>query len=204
MTESNQLPAFDGLCDQLLPLGALKSPSELHGYLCGKLCGGMRMTESAWLNAVWNFLDLVGESVEESLQGDVRMSVCQLYRASLEQLEDDGYGLTLLLPDDDADLDQRIAALGQWCGGFLSGFGSAEIAPDQQLSASATEAIRDFAAIVQVGIGEENEEEETDDELERHYMEIVEYVRMATLTLLMEMGNSAKDDATLPDIQHLH
>ncbi len=50
MTDSTLLPLnFDDLCDLLVPLGTINSPSELHGLLCGKLCGGAQLGEIPWL-----------------------------------------------------------------------------------------------------------------------------------------------------------
>ncbi len=177
MTQTHPIIPFDELCDLLMPLGALNSPAELHGMLCGKLSGGQRLDTGAWARIAWDFLDLPGDP-----QGEAGMAIAQLYNASLRQLNDDDLGLSLLLPNDDVDLDQRTLALGQWCHGFLSGFGSAGIEGDCKLSAEASDALRDFAAIVQVGAEEDSEEAEGD------YTELVEYVRMATLSLFMEFG----------------
>ncbi|TQV69698.1 UPF0149 family protein [Exilibacterium tricleocarpae] len=189
MSDLDHLMAFDDLCDVLLPLGALNSPAELHGLLCGKLSGGARLDGQRWLAVAWEFLDLAGEAA-----GAAAIALEQLHAVTLAQLQDDGFGLELQLPDDDTELEQRLTALSQWCHGFLSGFGSAGIDGRQQLSADASDALRDFAAIVQIGTDEED-----DDEAEAQYMQLVEYVRMATLTLFMEFA--AAEPAPVSDRQ---
>lgn len=169
---------FDDLADLLLPQGSLNSPSELHGWLCGKLCGGVRLDEGEWLAQAWEFLDAVGGADREA-----REAVADLYRVTLAQFNDETFGLQLMLPDDETDLDQRVEALGQWCHGFLSGFGSSGLDGNSQFSADAADSLRDLAQIVQAGLDEtELEEAETD------FIEIAEYVRMAVLTLFADFG----------------
>ncbi len=190
MSESDHLMAFDDLADMLLPLGAVNSPAELHGMLCGRLSGGAPLQVQQWLRLAWEFLDLSGEA-----GGEAALVLQQLHRVTQAQLRDEEFGLELQLPDDDTDLDQRLAALSQWCHGFLSGFGSAGIAGDRQLSADASDALRDFAAIVQISA-----DEEADEESESHYMELVEYVRMATLTLFLEFAAEAPPEPAAPQL----
>ncbi len=180
MNEIEALIPFDDLADLLLPMGSLNSPSELHGWLCGKLCGGARLEEADWLDQAWEFLDVVGGASTEA-----REAVAHLYVTTLAQFDDEQFGLQLLLPDDETDLDQRVQALGQWCHGFLSGFGSAGIDGESQFSANAADALRDLAAIVQAGLGDEDADE---DDAEGDFIEIAEYVRMATLSLHADFG----------------
>jgi len=185
------LPVFDEFCDQLLPLGAITSPSELHGLLCGKLCGGERMPLGIWESTAWEFLDVVGDP------GDVISSmVTSLYSVTLQQLNSDNFDLQLLLPDDDVELGQRLQALGQWCHGFLSGIGSAGIAGESELSADAADSLRDFAAIVQIGVDDDCEEQQA----EGDFVEVSEYVKVAALNLYMEFG--IKSDGEPPTQLH--
>ncbi|MCY1558840.1 hypothetical protein D9M68_958120 [compost metagenome] len=87
--------------------------------------------------------------------------------------------MVLLLPSDDAPLRERAAALGQWCQGFLGGFGLT--ARDSALSAEAMEVLQDLSAIAQV----QNALEESEDG-ENDYMEVMEYLRVALLLLFSE------------------
>lgn len=188
-TDSAQptLPDFDDLCSQLIPLGALLSPAELHGMLCGKLSGGARPEPDQWLALVSDFMDLAQE-----MPGDTRDTMLQMYQSSLAQLSDSNFSFTLLLPSDDSELALRTDALGQWCHGYLSGFGSSGISGESNLSAEVADALRDLAAIAQVDVGNDDDSEDS----EVNLMEISEYVRLAALTVYMECGQTT---ATSPD-----
>lgn len=183
MTNQQQLPLFDEFCDILFPLGVVIGPAELHGMLCGRLCGGQVLTETQWGQAAEAFLEL-----SHSPQGELSILLDQLYQASVFQLADENLSFQLLLPDDDLDLGQRSEALGQWCHGFLTGFGNSGIDGNQKLSTDSSEALRDIAAIVQINADDD------DEEAERNYVEIIEYVRMAALNLYEEFSGETDGD----------
>jgi len=168
---------FDDFCELLIPYGALNSPAELHGTLCGKLCGGANMNQEQWRSMAIESLDLAEQANTELLE-----QVDALYNSTKAQLESGDYNLALLLPDDDNDLEQQTQALAQWCNGFLLGFGSAGIDPDSQFSSENADALRDFASIVQAEIDEELDE----DEQEGDFIELVEYVRIVALNFFEE------------------
>ena len=101
--------------------------------------------------------------------------------------------VVLLLPTDDAPLADRAAALGQWCQGFLHGFGVN--AGGLELSTDAKEVLQDLAAISQVQDAlEESEDGEGD------YMEVMEYLRVAPLLLFTETRKSAEPVAAKPSL----
>ena len=84
----------------------------------------------------------------------------------------------------EAPLAERAKALGQWCQGFLDGFGM--VVGNAPLSAEAMEVLQDLSAIAQVQSGlEESEDGESD------YMEVMEYLRVAPLLLFAECGKPA-------------
>ena len=189
MTEQSLAPTainFDDFCNLIAPLGAINSPSELHGLLCGKLSGGAELTEIRWLLDAVEFLDFT-----QAPDAKVREALTNLYHISVHQLRD-GFGLTLLLPDDDSELSQRTATLGQWCYGFLTGFGSAG-KTDRILAEDAEDGLRDLAAISQIAIEDGDESHEAD------YMEVTEYVRQVAVSLFLEYAaqtNKVSDTAT--------
>lgn len=179
---------FDDFCNLLLPYGALSSPSELHGLLCGKLCGGARLSRDEWLRAAWEFLD-----VTETPDGQANDEVGVLLDVTLEQLNSGDYNMQLLLPDDDTDLEQRTQALSQWCHGFLTGFGSSGIDPETQFSSDNADALRDMAAIVQAAVSDEDDDEEQ----ESGYYDLVEYVRMVAMNFYAEHHVDEENPPTL-------
>jgi len=189
MSNIETLISYEEMNHLMVPLGALNSPSELHGMLCGKLCGGQRMNADEWMEEALSFLDVITNE-EEGVVGDPegrgQQALARLYSVALSQLEDSNYGFDLMLPTDEAALDLRTAALGEWCHGFLSGFGSAGLDPKAKFSEDAADALRDLAAIVGIGDGAD----EDDADAESNFVEIVEYVRMAILTLYVDFGQS--------------
>jgi uncharacterized protein YgfB (UPF0149 family) len=113
----------------------------------------------------------------------------RLYAVTAAALEDDEFDFHPLLPDDDAELGPRTAALGAWCRGFLAGFADAGAVAEQRGSAlpgSVGEVLKDFAAIASAAVDEDASEEES----ENSYAELVEYLRFAALNVYMDnMGS---------------
>ncbi|GGD06428.1 UPF0149 family protein [Halopseudomonas salina] len=176
---------FDRYAQLFTDLGAAAFPAELHGHLVGRLSAGARYDHGTWLNVAQELLDTRGTLSEAG-----KVQLILLHDASLAELTGTGFDITLLLPDDGATVDRRTQALGQWCEGFLGGFGLVE--RNNELSEEADSALRDFAAIAQVQTDlEESEANEVD------YMEVMEYVRMAVLMLFSEC-QPASDSETKP------
>lgn len=195
MSGTETLIAFEDLNHLLVPLGALNSPSELHGMLCGKFCGGERLDAEQWQVEALSFLDLI-TSEDGTLEGDAygatQTAIARLYHVVLAQLQDADLRFQLLQPRDDAELQDRTNALGEWCHGFLTGFGSSGLAGTTKFSEDCADALRDFAAIVSIGDGEGDAEDAEND-----FFEISEYVRMATLTLFNEHGWTETEKAAI-------
>lgn len=181
---------FDRYVQLFNNLGAAGFPAELHGHLVGRLAAGARYDHGAWLNVASELLDARGTLSEAG-----KVQFIQLYDASMAELAGSGFAVTLLLPDDSATVDHRTQALGQWCEGFLGGFGLVE--RQAELSEEADSALHDFAAIAQVQADlEESEANEVD------FMEVMEYVRMAVLMISSECQPAADKQPTPPASLH--
>lgn len=182
---------YENLNHLIIPKGALNSAAELHGMLCGKLCGGAQPSTQEWQQDALEFLDLA-----EGADGEILAALEALRAESVAQLQSSEFGFVLMLPGDDAELDLRASALGEWCHGFLSGFGSAGVKPETDIPADAAEALRDMAAIVQIEVDGSSEEDEAG------FFDVAEYVRMAALSLFLEFnplaaGAASADSSTL-------
>ncbi len=187
-------PSFDDLADELVVLGSDVSPAELHGVIVGRICGGMRYSTSAWVQSAFKFLELplaVGNTSETA-----NPVLVSLYAVSLQQLESNLFELTILLPEDDVDIEQRVVAMSRWCEGFLMGFGTSGVTGDTRLSAETSEALRDFAEFVQIDPGQA--------ESESDLMELVEYIRAAALTIFAEIGAGTEGASEQVSSQQLH
>lgn len=186
----------DDLADLFLAIAALHAPAELHGYASGFLALGGRLERDAWLQHCVDFLDCESPNPE---QGDALYDV---YRAALAVLDSQELAFTPLLPDDTFDLDQRVASLGQWCQGFLTGFAMAgrqrSVALDQH-SEILSEALNDLAAIAQVSADEEGLEEG-----EQDFFAVCEYVRVAAMSIFVECNAANLETAPPPGSPRLH
>ncbi|MEO4048569.1 YecA family protein [Pseudomonas sp. CAU 1711] len=168
-TSSSPYSAFAAL---LTSSGKSVSPAELHGLLLGRSCAGAGFEADAWLSDAAELLG--GEPAD-----NVRQALIGLQEMVKGELSGSDITLVLLLPGDDASLAERAKALGQWCQGFLDGFGM--VVGNAALSAEAMEVLQDLSAIAQVQGGlEESEDGEND------YMEVMEYLRVAPLLLFAE------------------
>ena len=157
------------------------SPAELHGLLLGRSCAGAGFDAEGWLADAAQLLE-----VEPS--DNVRNALIGLQEMVKGELTSDDITVVLLLPGDDLPLTDRAAALGQWCQGFISGFGLN--AGGKELSTEAKEVLQDLVAISQVQDAlEESEDGEND------YMEVMEYLRVAPLLLYTELAKSAEPAA---------
>lgn len=152
--------------------GHTVSPAELHGLLLGRSCAGAGFEIDSWLV---DAAELLGAAPEDG----VRQALIGLQEMVKNELTGVDVTVVLLLPSDDAPLSARAVALGQWCQGFLGGFGLT--ARDSALSAEAMEVLQDLSAISQV----QNALDESDDG-EQDYMEVMEYLRVAPLLLFSE------------------
>lgn len=174
---------FDELANHLLEQGAASSPAELHGCLCGLLCSGAPASAEFGLDALQQTLDL-------SAHGELAGQVMQLYGASAAALADEEFSFHLLLPGDDTELAARTAALAGWCRAFLAGMAYGNAALEEGAAAWSSEGreiLEDIAAMVDAGVDDDDDE----DEAEGSFMEIVEYLRFATLNLFMERSEGA-------------
>ncbi len=175
---------FEQLADLFVELGVFASPSELHGLLCGQLAGGVADAEQDWLDRAASYLE---RKRIDSEQGKVAM--LNLYTWTKQQLQGVGFELELVLPDDETDLSLRAESIGLWCQGFLAAFGVDSLS---KLSEEARETVNDFSEIVRIGA----EQLEDCDDNEQDLMQIIEYVRMATILVYSEVHENQSDAAT--------
>jgi uncharacterized protein YgfB (UPF0149 family) len=152
------------------------SPAELHGLLTGQLCSGVVAPDPEDL----------GGLMEQSQHRVpvVHKLIERLLGETTEQLAHLDYHFHPLLPPDEASLQDRVNALGAWCDGFMVGFAAGYIRPDSALSPEAREILGDFGQFAAIS----DDGQDLSDQDEVDYMELVEYVRMAAITLFQQLG----------------
>ncbi|UUY09716.1 YecA family protein [Pseudomonas sp. J452] len=184
MTSSNS--PYSAFAALLASSGKPVSPAELHGLLLGRSCAGAGFEPEAWIQ---DAVELLGDEPADN----VRQALIGLQEMVKGELTSTDITVVLLLPSDDAPLIERAQALGQWCQGFLDGFGM--ILGSTALSGEAMEVLQDLSAIAQVQSAlEESEDGEND------YMEVMEYLRVAPLLLFTECAKLAPVAAAKPSL----
>ncbi len=164
------------------------SPAELHGLLLGRSAAGAGFDHDSWLADAAELIQSDNE-----INDNVRNALIGLQEMVKGELTSSDMTVVLLLPTDDAPLTERAIALGEWCQGFLSGFGLNY--RDNALSTEGKEVLQDLAAISQVQDAlEESEDAETD------YMQVMEYLRVAPLLLFTETKKTVEPAAAKPSL----
>ena len=182
---------FDEFAGHLLEQGLQASPAELHGCLCGLLAGGAASQAEVGLAAV-------NQALELDLHGELAHQVMQLYISTAASLRDEEFNFYPLLPDDDVEIAVRTAALAGWCESFLVGYAQAGTARDRQpeaLPGDSSEILADFAAIAEAEVDASEDEEES----ERSYAELIEYVRFAAINVFTDTGAEALAEEPSPE-----
>jgi len=154
----------------------MATPAELHGVLCGMLCGGAPIRRDAWLQ---EFNELVNDGV--ALPVAVNAWLEALFAATLEGLTLQA-GLQLLLPEDDESLEDRLLAMSDWAQAFLAGF--AVIQRDlSHASDELQEMLSDISDITQL-----EQEMDEDPETEESYIVIYEHLKLGAMMAFEEFG----------------
>ncbi len=170
---------IDALSRALQNLEADLSPSESHGALTGMLCAKAGAVKQEWLKSLAPNLaagDLLAREALELLG--------TLYDATQQRLNDPTLEFQPLLPPDEASLETRLAALAEWCQGFLMGMSEGGITDIDRLPTDSAEILRDLVEISRADAYELGEGEED----EKAYAELLEYVRTGVLLINEELN----------------
>ena len=164
---------FHELALTLQQARALADLPEAHGTLVGALCAGQGFTLEHWLREIF-------PEAKPGIAAAGMQSLFDWTRSSLAASE----LLEPLLPADDAPIGERAQALGEWCQGFLYGLGTSTLPDPEHLPESVAEVVRDLTAITRVDADPDESEEEN----EQAYAELVEFVRVAVQLLHEELA----------------
>jgi len=165
-------------------LGA--SASEVHGVICGLICGGINVENGSWYGA---FNDLMNDGL--ALPIDLKKALQQLFDTSSNEFVSGEYQVKLLLADDDQPLSEQAKSLAQWSESFMTGFAIGNES-GSALSKEIKEALSDLSQISQIDTDIDDDEASA-----RSLDEIGEYVRMSAMLCYSELGHKpdlAKDN----------
>lgn len=164
---------------------------ECHGTLAGLFCAKGELKPEEWVEYIGKGLD-----ANNLLQREALAAFKMLFEVTRDQLNDSVLDFHPLLPEDEADVEERIEALGQWCQGFLLGLSAGDIADIDKLPGDSGEILRDLVEIARAGSYELDGGEED----EESYQQLLEYVRTGVLLLNEELHPTKappRDDVTL-------
>jgi yecA family protein len=179
MSDSFTLPSYSRFEQALESIGLDLGASEIHGVLCGLICAGTAQAHIEWIEELFK-----ERSADDLLVGEARQMLGQLYLASRQQIGDEGLEFIPLLPDDDEPLARRAEALVEWCEGYLYGLGMAGVT-EQQLLGDAKEALKDISEFTRLDLDALQE----GDSDESAYMQLQEFLRVATLLIREELAS---------------
>jgi hypothetical protein len=184
--EEIQDSQFDWLANIYNSHGAINHPSELHGLMVGEIVGSLRRTASDWLNQVLEHMGV--ESLDNKRYANITEDLLGFYTHSLENMDKDSSSFVLLLPDDDYALSERIESLVVWVQGFLEGIAISASERLQSMGSELQEILKDFVEICQI-----DTRVEQDEEGEKEFFEISEYIRIGVLNLYAELNEPVVD-----------
>jgi uncharacterized protein YgfB (UPF0149 family) len=176
------MPSWEEAADQMFNAGVTVNPSTLHGALVGLLGAGFSPDSEQHFDATVAALE---HALSVDFTGDTVDFISRLSLATLSAILDSDFAFRPLIPEDDDPLEDRLASVSEWARGFLSGFTqgiSAREAAGDPVPSLTAEALKDFAAIAQL----ETDEPESED-AERHLEELIEYLRVAAITIVTDM-----------------
>jgi hypothetical protein len=163
--------------------------SQVHGLICGILCGNPKST------AAWEELVTGGKETPKTHE-----LLQLLYDTSAQQLDEFLFETQLILPLDDEALPQRAEALTLWCQGFLTGLKLVQVQIVDREASEVTEAINDIIEIAKMNYDEVVASEED----EAAYVELVEYVRVAVILIYQDLREAETTKKTTSSSNHLH
>ena len=187
-------PDYDLVNEAILRCECEQDAAEQHGQLCAIL----NLLESTSLDQ-WLDIALPNGDKNNALHAETRSILAEIYQLTIETIDAEDFAFQLLLPDDDASLENRLQALSHWCQGYLMGITYAGITDIEKLPSNLPEIVRDFVEISRA----ESFDVEGNEEDEASYLEISEFVRMGTLLFRVEFKQFLQQQAK-PDAEQRH
>ena len=174
MLEQNQLPSYAEVITKLNCEKQPNLPAELHGFMCGILCGLVDTHSDIGFKTVLARLE-----EEEIGSSESKTCLATLMLLTAQQLQDADFSFQLLLPGDEISLEVKVAGLAAWCQSFLSGLGMTNMSDRILQNAIIKEAMHDISEISKTKCSDDLSKEES----ESAFFELVEFIRMAVLLI---------------------
>jgi uncharacterized protein YgfB (UPF0149 family) len=177
-SDSDSVPDYASLVSTLQRCAVVYSPSGAHGFALGLLIAGVPDPSKAWAEELYSDLDPA-----DVLAGECRAALDRLFSAVFVAADAAPMQLALLLPQDIEVNAQRLAAVRDWCDGFLFGFGLGGKVSSAGLSQAGSDFLRDITEFTRLDTGDVENSAENQAAL----IDIEEYLREGVLLLRDEM-----------------
>lgn len=174
---------YDEINDALKRIGVEQDAAEIHGALCGLFCTIGGLTVAFWLDNTLTDSPEDDALTIDTLSNESRSILTLLFSETEKQLSGKGFDFQPFLPDDDAGLYSRVEALSHWCQGFLFGLSQGGLTDPDGLPGELPEIVKDIVEISRA----ESYELDDDDQDEKDYMELIEFVRVSVQLFVDEM-----------------
>jgi len=179
------LPDYATVAAALARCGLPQGPAEVQGFALGLLIGSVPEPLKVWQQELYSEFDPA-----DVLAGECRVILDRVFASVFAAQHDAPLQLTLLLPQDILVDAARLAAVRDWCQGFLFGFGLGGAALAGRLSQSARDLLRDITEFTRL----DTENVENTEENQAALIEIEEYLREGVMLIRDELGNERASD----------
>ena len=169
------------LNQQLKSAGIGINATELHGFLSGLICGGLK--DQSWLPLLYQF-----SNDNHAYPTSLIQPITEIYEQTGKTLGDvEGFDFELGLTEDES-VFARADSLSDWANQFLLGLGLVQTELGKE-KGEIGEAVDDLQDICQLGYEEDDDEEELAEALE----EIIEYVRTIAMLFYTHFNDDAQE-----------
>ncbi|WP_049236646.1 UPF0149 family protein [Moraxella canis] len=160
------------------------SISELHGIMTGIMTACHAPDTDGWVRLL--------EEMSFAMPSEAALELLTEYAEDVSfalKDKDDAYGYEPLVPDDEHELYERVLALKDWAGGYITGIGVAGVT----LSADENELIRTLMEIAAIRL----DDEESLEGGEEMWLQLFEFARMVPVSLATRQRQDVKNLALL-------
>lgn len=186
MSHQIELVTFYDLCQHMLDIKTDLHPAELQGIAFGFIClNDMHQAERLWAKFL---LEEFAEILDDPSHVPFLEMMGRIFRGCEAEIFGSDYSITLCLPADDTPMELRTEALSAWCKGFLYGLGVAG-KPECLETPDIQDALLDLSSMLNLAYDEEDEEDN-----ERAYVELVEYLKLVPLMILQEQASEQREE----------
>lgn len=183
------LPEFSEVDDALSSGGSVVRAAECHGVLCGILCASGTSDMQGWVRHLFESRD---ENQDISTQALTVLH--DVHQGTLAEINHETFEFSLLLPDMDCAIEERIVALSEWCSGLSLGLSMGGLQDKMLENDDVREFIEDVQYIAEACFRVDSD---TEEHTEQSLAEIEEYLRMGVLLLNEQLQPSVPPSPTI-------